>query len=108
MNHDEFNKLISGWTIERQATMTSKSREYASETDKLRNFKRAAVLVAAVHSPEAAAWNFAVKHLVSIVDMIEGLEEGKEYPLSVWKEKLGDSGNYLDLILASVVERGAK
>lgn len=75
-----------------------KAQEYATDEDRLHNFKLAAALTQG--TPEQALWGFAVKHLVSISDMVK---DG-EYPKAVWDEKIGDAINYLILLRAQVIE----
>lgn len=85
--------------------MGCKSSEYANDADKLHNFKRAAAMVAKASTPAGAAWNMALKHFVSLVDMIEKEAAGeKTFTMEVWREKLGDAANYLDLIYSIEVE----
>ena len=46
------------------------------------------------------------KHTVSIYDLINDAEIGKDIPLEMWDEKIGDSINYL-LLLNALVREGA-
>jgi len=105
MNQERFNELMYTWGEARMKVMRGKSAEYANDEDKLANFKRAAPLVAKANTPEAAAWNMNIKHLCSIVDMIEKEANGHVYSIEIWREKFGDAQNYLDLIYARIVER---
>jgi hypothetical protein len=45
------------------------------------------------------------KHLISVYDMVDDLNNHIESPMEVWKEKIGDSINYLILLEALLYER---
>ena len=44
------------------------------------------------------------KHTVSVYDLIEDYEQGKEISPKMWAEKIGDSINYLLLLTALLEE----
>jgi hypothetical protein len=80
-----------------------KAEEYARDGDRLSNFKRAAALLKC-HPARACvgAWS---KHLTSILDMVDDLDQGKKgWSIAVWEEKLGDAINYLILLEAIIKE----
>jgi hypothetical protein len=56
-------------------------------------------------TPEKALWGLAMKHLVSIVDIVDGLEAGRVPAVALSDEKLGDMINYLILLEALLAER---
>lgn len=101
MTDDEFDAVVAHRISRIQAVLGEKAKEYSYGGDRLSNFHRAADIQKI--NPEQAAWNFLVKHLVSIQDMIES---GTHYHRGRWCEKLGDAINYLILIDAIVIERG--
>ena len=80
-------------------TLMAKADEYATDGDRLHNFKVAAS-VQGISVKEALAGMMA-KHTVSVYDMIG---TGKEYPLDLWEEKIKDSINYLFLLWALLNE----
>ena len=79
--------------------MQNKSKEYASDGDKLYNFKRTAAMLDC--SSEEALLGMLAKHLVSIIDMVQNKREA-DYKL--WDEKIGDAINYLILLEAIIRE----
>lgn len=80
-------------------TLTAKAQEYATDGDRLHNFKIAAAVQGT--SPVKALGGMMAKHTVSVYDMIGS---GQEYPLELWEEKIKDSINYLFLLWALVRE----
>ena len=78
-----------------------KSEEYATD-DRLHNFKVAGKLQNC--TPIKALGGMMCKHTVSVYDLINDFEAGKEIPIELWNEKIGDSINYLLLLNAMVVE----
>ena len=115
MNKLEFNKLLE-WRIEQiKKVLEAKNAEYASDTDKLHNFKRAGAMENC--SPEKALIGMWTKHIVSILDMMDELEakcgtDKNTFPsfdpfayVETINEKIGDSINYLILLEALIKER---
>lgn len=82
--------------------LCAKNKEYARGGDKLSNFKKAAALQSC--EPSSALYGMLAKHLVSIADLINDREKGKEIPTVLWEEKIGDALNYLFLLDAVVKE----
>ena len=105
MNTENFNKIIHEQIERCENTLCKKADEYATY-DRLHNFKVAAGLQDCL--PTTALGGMMAKHTVSVYDMIQGLEEGKSYPLELWDEKIGDSINYLLLLAAAVREKAEK
>lgn len=99
MNAEEFEKVFERQIQQSRDVLLKKAREYASDEDRLHNFKKAAVLSGG--TPESALWGFLVKHLISISDMVE---DGEFYTSAIWDEKIGDSINYLLLLRALIFE----
>lgn len=86
--------------------LMSKAREYASDSDRLHNFKVAARLDN--ETPEKALWGMLKKHLVSVRDMVHQLDNDSIVDIGMWDEKLGDFINYLILLEGLVNERKGK
>jgi hypothetical protein len=91
----------------------SKNVEYSRGGDKLHNFKKAGRIDS--ESPERALWGMFKKHLVSVQDIVNDIEN--EYrrldpdsyiklpePL-ILAEKITDSINYFVLLEALITER---
>lgn len=105
MKHEDFNKLLDKIIKRTTNVLASKSSEYASDKDKFYNFKRASVI--ANESPERALWGMALKHLVSIIDIVEKIDKDKQYPdKDKLEEKICDMINYLILLEGLIKEEG--
>jgi len=102
MNQEDFNEVVEDRTRQIIEVLTEKAKEYSSDTDRLHNFKVGAALLGV--SPEKYAWFLSVKHLVSIQDTIDAIDE--EFPSQEYvNEKFGDAINYLILLDALIRER---
>lgn len=94
MNSEQFDKILD-WRIEAiRKTLSGKAKEYAIG-DRLYNFKRAAKITST--TPQQALLGMFMKHLVSVLDLVEGGIEPTEYMVN---EKIGDAINYLILLEA--------
>lgn len=103
MEPEKFDRIVRNRMASIKQILHAKGREYADGcSDRLHNFKRAAVMLQC--APEGALQGMLAKHLVSIMDMVDGVEAGREYPIAIWEEKIGDAINYLILLEAIVKE----
>ena len=81
-----------------------KHSEYARYGDKLHNFKEAAAMKG--ESPEKALWGMWVKHIVSIKDTIQDIEESRALSSErVLCAKINDMINYTLLLEGLIRER---
>jgi len=103
MTQENFDAILENRIATMRSTMASKSKEYAKGSDKLYNFKRAAQIERA--TPEKAWLGMWMKHIVSIIDIVESPEN---VPVTLLEEKIGDSVNYLVLLEAMQKERIAQ
>ncbi len=107
MTPEEFKDFVNGRLNScLEKLYSSKAVEYSRGNDRLHNFKRAAEM--SNSSPEAALWGMLVKHLVSIKDMVDDLNEPKLANMpdkAVLVEKFDDAINYLLLLNALFEER---
>lgn len=103
MNSEQFNELVKSCLKDTEKTLCNKAKEYASNTDRFHNFRLAAQI--GNTTPEKALWGMAIKHLVSVVDLIENSDtpRSSEYI----REKCGDLRNYLILLEGIIREREA-
>lgn len=101
MNSKDFEVALEQRLEKCKEVLGVKASEYAT-SDRLHNFKVAAVLSG--ESPIKALGGMMKKHTVSVYDLIEAEHRGKEIPLELWDEKIGDHINYLLLLWALVVE----
>jgi len=104
MKNSEFNQIVQERLRLTGQTLTLKQAEYADVNDVFRNFKNAGAHLKT--TKEKALWGMAVKHLVSIEDMIEVVAIGRGYEISPAQvqEKIGDMINYLILLEAMLTE----
>ena len=99
MDSKVFNKHLSKMQEITVETLKAKAQEYATDGDRLHNFKVAAAVQGI--TPRQALGGMMAKHTVSVYDMIG---TGAEYPIELWEEKIKDSINYLFLLWAMVQE----
>lgn len=93
MDRLTFTSQIVERLDELKALLTSKGDEYANTADVHHNFKDATGL--SLHNkPQQILWEYCVKHLQSIRDIING----KEVDYSTVKEKTGDVIAYMLLL----------
>jgi len=75
MNNKEFEIILSKRIKCIKLTLVKKVVEYSRNEDRLYNFRRAAQITG--ESPEQALWGMALKHLVSVIDIIEKINGKK-------------------------------
>ena len=115
MNVKKFNEMLEERIKKTRAILDSKNKEYASDIDKLHNFKRAGAMENC--SPEKALIGMWAKHIISILDMMDELNtkcgtRANSFPslnpneyIDTIEEKIGDAINYLILLEALIKER---
>lgn len=104
MTSEEFDMVLSFRLSNIQEVLGKKAAEYAIGGDRLHNFELASKLSG--QTRERALWGMAMKHLVSVVDLIEQHEEYDKTPTEYMvNEKIGDLINYLILLEASFKNR---
>lgn len=115
MKKDEFMEVVNN-TVEDliKKVLIKKGEEYTRGNDRFSNFKRMAAALGC--TPEKALVGAWIKHIASILDMVDDLERmvklcddrkytHKELNLKLWDEKIGDAINYLILLRALIIER---
>ena len=103
MNNEDFRNNLDTIHEKIETVLGAKGEEYATDNDRLHNFKVAAG-VQGITVKEALSGMMA-KHTVSVYDMIA---DGKDHPLEKLDEKILDHINYLILLRAIVVEEKAE
>lgn len=83
-----------------KSVLAIKADEYASSADRLHNFKTAAKMLDT--TPEVALVGMAIKHAVSVQDMVI---QPEIITPELIDEKIGDCINYLVLLEALMLER---
>jgi hypothetical protein len=100
MNRKVFNKHVEACFDRSRNVMIKKGAEYSGDAEVFHNFNNS-VGISLHKTNTAVAWEFLVKHLQSVKDMIASIEKdgslGKidQFMLD---EKFGDIHNYLLLI----------
>lgn len=107
MNRQEFNKHVEH-VFERTANvLLKKGNEYSKVENVFHNFENATGI--SLHDePTSVAWEFLVKHLQSIKDMLIELEATclkPKFNEEVVEEKFGDAINYLILIEGMLMQK---
>lgn len=98
MNSEWFEKVIKKQIKTCEDVLIGKAKEYATDDDRLHNFKNAAGMMSC--DPKNALAGMMAKHTISVYDMCRS---GKDYPIELWDEKITDHINYL-LLLKAIVE----
>lgn len=99
MNAEKFKEVVEAQIKRCTDVLLVKAGEYATDGDRLHNFKVAASLQDV--DPKTALAGMMAKHTVSVYDMCMS---DKEYSEALWNEKITDSINYLLLLRALVQE----
>ncbi len=102
MTTSDFNDLLACRWSKIQETLIDKAKEYASDTDRLYNFKRGACVLSV--TPAECLLGYMTKHFVSILDMVRDSNKGKPPSRERIDEKIGDLVNYIILLEAVLVE----
>ena len=98
MNSEWFEKVIKEQIKTCENVLIGKAKEYATDDDRLHNFKNAAGMMSC--DPKEALAGMMAKYTISVYDMCRS---GKDYPIELWNEKITDHINYL-LLLKAIVE----
>lgn len=103
MNSKDFNEIVLRRLDLVEDTLTKKAAEYAVNDDRLHNFNKAAAFTG--KSREECLWGMALKHLVSVTDIIDKISVGQLPSKHLLDEKIGDLINYLCLLEVSITEK---
>ena len=103
MRNNEFNKIVNNRIDLIQSVLVNKAAEYASDGDRLANFKDGATITGL--TPELTLWAYMAKHLASVKKIIDEIGDDKLPSIELLEEKVGDSINYFILLEAVIKER---
>lgn len=106
MKHEEFLQILQRRIDLCRKTLAAKSKEYASEDDKLYNFKRGAAVLN--KNQIEVLVGYMTKHLISVMDTARMATVGIHPSVEVVDEKIGDLINYLILLEATITEERVK
>lgn len=106
MKTTEFDIVVNHRLDECKRILIEKAKEYAKgDDDRLHNFNKAAQITGECR--EKALFGFFLKHLVSVIDIVDNMNLDPKYipskPLT--EEKIGDAVNYLLLLEASIEDK---
>ena len=99
MTNEEFAIEIENSISRSKKVLIEKGKEYSGEIDRLENFKRAGA--AQSIPPTEALYAMAMKHIVSIADMVKCPEK---FTMKQWYAKTGDLRNYTILLEALLID----
>ena len=102
MNHPRFHGMMKELFIDIEVMLSGKANEYASDYDRLHNFKQAAHLNQ--QSPISALWGFVTKQIVALSDYVKRHEMGEKIEPDMWYEKYIDIINYMIILHAMISE----
>jgi hypothetical protein len=99
-----FQYILNERVCQIEDVLAKKAREYVRNEDRLHNFNVASII--SNKTREDVLWNgFALKHLVSVFDMVNDINEGKLPKKELVDEKIGDLINYLILLEVSIKDK---
>jgi hypothetical protein len=101
MTNEKFQIILDKRLNSIQSVLASKATEYATSSDRLHNFNRAAQILGI--DRRSALTGMLSKHLVSILDIVDNFENIKP-SFEMIEEKIGDAINYLILLEAMLKE----
>jgi hypothetical protein len=103
MTSEEFNKILEQRIAKMRESLGTKRNEYAKTDNVFHNFNRASAVLQTTR--EEALMGMAVKHFVSILDIVDNLGDQFPPPQEVISEKIGDMINYLVILEAMLYEQ---
>jgi arsenate reductase-like glutaredoxin family protein len=104
MNNKEFMEMREQFHDELTQLFNKKATEYDVAASRFEHFRRAAALKKC--STAQALMDMAIKHEVSIHDMVRQLTFDKHFDREAWFQKVGDLRNYCDLLWGVLTEEG--
>ena len=102
MTLTDFDKFLCREMKACKDLMMIKNADYATDDDKLANFKLAGKIDGI--GARFALYGMDLKHRASINQGLEDTAYTKEHTLSWWQEKIRDHINYMFLLLALIEE----
>lgn len=102
MNPKTFDLIVEKQLENCKNTLVVKAKEYRRNENPMHNFDRAASILNC--SREQAIMGMAMKHLVSILDLVDDTDLGIYPSQAMLDEKIGDAMNYLILLKASFMD----
>ena len=102
MKQEFFDKVLERRLELIKKVLANKRAEYTVGDDRVHNFHRAAEMLRTTRSK--ALVGMWAKHLVSILDIVDGVSIGSIPSIEMIEEKIGDTVNYAILLEAMLKE----
>ena len=102
MTSTELQKVVDEFNVLIDLLIDQKGKEYANQSDRLSNFKRAALFQNC--TPEKALLGMVTKQLVSIYDLVDKVCLNYKPDPDLFREKTGDVIIYMILLQALIEE----
>jgi hypothetical protein len=108
MNNEKLQTVFAELDAHVAETMKVKGADYGSGRgyDRLGNLGRMGTILGT--SPERANTGAMVKHIESVLEIVNQIENGATPDMAVVREKIGDNIGYLKLLYAQIFDRLAK
>jgi hypothetical protein len=103
MKRNRFNEIVDQTLEQVTEVLIEKSIEYSRNDNPFHNFDVGARKTGLIR--EKVLDGMALKHDISIDDMVNDIEDGKLPSYDTINEKFGDAINYLILKKASIIDR---
>lgn len=106
MKTKDFDIVVNHRLEECKKVLIEKAKEYAKgDDDRMHNFNKASQITGECR--EKALFGFFLKHLVSVIDIVDDMNKNSKYIPSrpLVEEKIGDAINYLLLLEASIEDK---
>lgn len=103
MKRERFNEIVDQTLGQVTEVLIEKSVEYSRNDNPFHNFDVGARKTGLIR--EKVLDGMALKHEISIDDIVNDIEEGKLPTYDLINEKFGDAINYLILKKASIIDR---
>ena len=103
MNRQRFNEVVDQTLEQVTEVLIEKSKEYSRNENPFHNFDVGARKTGLIR--EKVLDGMALKHEISIDDIVNDIEKGELPSYDVINEKFGDAINYLILKKASIIDR---
>ena len=104
MTERKFSECVENRIDRIRKVLTTKAEEYSTEGNRFHNFDVAARILDC--TPERALQGMMLKHIVSVLDLIQWAEEEEDLiTATVIDEKIGDTINYLILLEGLLLRR---
>ena len=100
----DFNNVVDETVKTIQIVLQDKAKEYATDKSRFHNFEVAGRKLNI--TPEKALLGMMVKHVVSIDDMVDWIDQcPNKLTIDLINEKIGDNINYLILLKGMLISR---